>query len=226
MERKDILIVVISIAAFAVLALVVKPLITGQAIGLPVGGQNPEGAIAPARTFPQPPPGTSTTAPPQKWIPATPATPAPTPTEAWNGAVKTIGFVDQPGNQVRVTPSPTVPPDSPPNQDLTTFAVISGRWSGTTETLFIPFPSWVMEYSAEPTTLSGDVFPRFVIQVFDAQNPNRDVFHDDEILYEKVPENPWVQKFYEGNRGYYFKVDTRFIKDYTITIKVPSEYVG
>jgi hypothetical protein len=140
--------------------------------------------------------------------------------------VKTIGFVNQPGNQEQPPPSPPIPEDVPPNRDLTTFAEISGQWSGTTETLFIPFPSWVLEYKAEPTTLSGDVFPRFIIQVFDASNPNRDVFHDDEILYEKVPENPWVQKFYEGNREYYFKIDTRFIKTYTITIKIPTQYVG
>jgi hypothetical protein len=225
MERKDILVVVISIAAFAVLALVVKPLLAGQSLGLPIGGQNPEGTIAPASTLPQTP-GVSTTVPPGKRIPTTPATPAPTPTAAWDGSVKTVGFVDQPGNQVLPPASPTIPPDTPPNRALTTFAVITGQWSGTSEKLYIPFPSWVMEYTAEPTTESGDVFPRLIIQVFDTQNPNRNNLP---VINQEIigtpPTDPWVVKLYEGNREYYFKVDTRFIKSYTITIKVPSQYV-
>lgn len=225
MERKDILVVVISIAAFAVLALVVKPILTGQSLGLPIGGQNLEGTVAPAHTLAQTP-GVSTTLPPGKGLPATPPMPTPAPTVAWDGSVKTVGFVDQPGNQVP-PPSPTIPPDSLPNRTLTTFARISGQWSGTTEKLYIPYPSWVMEYTAEPTTLSGDVFPRLVIQVFDAQNPNRD---DLPVINQEIiggpPDEPWSVKLYEGNREYYFKVDTRFIKSYTITIKVPSQYVG
>jgi len=226
MEKKDILVVVISIAAFALVALVVKPLFAGQSLGLPVGGQNPEGPIAPAYTLVQTPVVPVTT-PPGKIVPATPATPTPAPTVAWNGSVQTVGFVNQPGNQVLPSPSPTIPPYSPPSLNLTTFAVISGQWSGTTDKLYIPFPSWVMEYTATPTTTSGDVFPRLVIQVFDAQNPNRDDLPviNQEIIGEP-PTDPWSVKLYEGNRAYYFKVDTRFIKSYTISIMVPSQYIS
>ena len=225
MERKDILVVVISIAAFAVLALVVKPLLAGQSLGLPLGGQNPEGTIAPAQTLPQTP-GLSTTVPPAKRIPTTPATPAPTPTAAWDGSVKTIGFVDQPGGQVLPPANPTIPPDSAPNRTLVEIAKIESSFSGTTERYYINYPSWVMEYTAVPTTTSGDVFPKIVIQVFDAQNPNRNNLP---IINQQIigdpPAEPWSVKLYEGNREYYFKVDTRFIKSYIIRIKVPSQYV-
>jgi hypothetical protein len=227
MERKDILVVLISIAAFAVLALVVKPLLAGQSLGLPIGGQNPEGTIAPAYTIPQTTPGASTTVPPGKLPPTTASTPAPTPTVAWDRSVKTVGFIDQPGNQVQPSPSPTIPQDVPQNRSLTTFAKIEGQWSGTSEKLFIPFPSWVMEYTATPTTESGDVFPRIIIQVFDAQNPNRgNLPIINQPILGEPPDEPWSVKLYEGNREYYFKIDTRFIKSYTITIKVPSQYVG
>jgi hypothetical protein len=196
MRKKDVLVVVIAVAAFAILALVVEPLITGGTLGLPVGGKNPEGALTPARTIPTP----------------------------WDGSVKTVGFVDHPGSQVQISPNPTIPPDVPPDKSLTTYAVITGQWSGTTENLMIPFPSWVLEYEAEPTTTSGDVYPRFVLQVFDVQNPNRDVFHDVQVIIGDPPEDPWVHKFYEGNRMYYFKMDTRFIKSYILTVKVPTQY--
>ncbi|MDD1667365.1 MAG: hypothetical protein LUO96_02740 [Methanomicrobiales archaeon] len=222
MRKQDVLVVVISVAAFAILALVVQPLITGGSLGLPVGGKNQEGAVTPASTIPTPTPR-MTAAPPQKRITPTPTTPAPTPTP-WDGTVKTVGFVNQPGSQGQLPPNPTIPPDVPPDRSLTTYAVITGQWSGTTENLMIPFPSWVLEYEAEPTTTSGEVFPRFVLQVFDVQNPNRDVFHDTQIIIGEPPEDPWVHKFYEGNREYSFKMDTRFIKSYTITIKVPTQY--
>ena len=222
MEKKDILVVVISIAAFAVLALVIKPLLAGQYLGLSAGGQSPDGTGALARV----PPTTPPPAPLVTYHPATPAIPTPTPTVAWDGSVKTVAFINQPGDQVP-SPSPTIPPGAVPNRSLTTFAVISGQWSGTTQKVFIPFPSWVMEYTAEPTTLSGNVFPKLVIQVFDAQNPNRDNLPVvDQDLIGGAPDEPWSIKLYEGNREYYFKVDTRFIKSYTITIKVPSQYVG
>lgn len=225
MRKKDVLVVVIAVAAFAILALVVEPLITGGTLGLPVGGKNPEGALTPARTIPTPTPKTTSAAPPQKRITPTPAptTPAPTPTP-WDGSVKTVGFVDHPGSQGQLPPSPTIPPDVPPDKSLTTYAVITGQWSGTTENLMIPFPSWVLEYEAEPTTTSGEVYPKFVLQVFDVQNPNRDVFHDVQVIIGEPPEDPWVHKFYEGNRMYYFKMDTRFIKSYALTVKVPTQY--
>jgi hypothetical protein len=225
MERKDILVVMISIAAFAVLALVVKPLLAGQFLGLPTGGQNLEETVTPSSAL-SGASGVPTALPPRGTPPTTIPVPTPTPTVVWDGSVKTVGFVDQPGNQAP-PPSPTIPPGSIPNRSLTTFAVISGQWSGTTEKLFIPFPSWVMEYTAEPTTLSGDVFPRLIIQVFDTQNPNRgDLPVINQDLIGGAPDEPWSVKLYEGNREYYFKVDTRFIKSYTITIKVPSQYVG
>ena len=226
MERKDILVVVISIAAFAVMALVVKPLLVGQSLGLPVGGQNPEGTTAPSYTLVQTP-AVPITPLPGKIPPATPAMPTPTPTVAWNGSVTNVGFIGQPAGQVTPTPNPTIPPSSPPDVNLTTFAVISGQQSGTSDTLNIPFPWWVMEYTAEPTTTSGDVFPTLDIQVFDAQNPNRENLPViKQVIIGEPPTDPWSVKLYEGNRAYYFKVDTRFIKSYTISIMVPSQYIS
>ena len=82
-----------------------------------------------------------------------------------------------------------------------------------------------MEYTAEPTALPPDVFPRIIIQVFDAGDPDRVVRVIDQQVYTEAPENPWVENFYEGNRSYYFQVTTRFIQSYTINLKVPLAYV-
>jgi hypothetical protein len=74
--------------------------------------------------------------------------------------------------------------------------------------------------------LPPDAYPVLVIQVFDVENPNRVVITPiKQTIYEEPPEDPWSVKFFEGKRTYYFRVDTSFIKSYTITIKVPKEYL-
>ncbi|HMK15766.1 MAG TPA: hypothetical protein VK450_02470, partial [Methanomicrobiales archaeon] len=155
--------------------------------------------------------------------PTTIPTPAPTPT--WDGTVKTVGFVGQPGGEVTLPPNPPIPQEPERGRTMVTYAVISGKWSGTTENLYIPAPYWVMEYTAEPMALPPNAFPVLVIQVFDAENPNRVVIDPiRQTVYEGAPADPWSVRVFEGQRDYYFKVDTNFIKSYTITIKVPQEY--
>ncbi|HXW99559.1 MAG TPA: hypothetical protein VEI51_07560, partial [Methanomicrobiales archaeon] len=86
---------------------------------------------------------------------------------------------------------------------------------------------WVLEYTADPTALPPDAFPKLVIQIFDAQDPNRVVTSPiiQDIFVDPDSDNPWSEKIYEGKRTYYFKVDAKFLKSYTLTIKVPQEYL-
>jgi hypothetical protein len=140
--------------------------------------------------------------------------------------VKAVGFVGQPEGQVTLPPSPTIPEAGVPVRPLATYAVISNQWPGTTENLYIPTPWWVLEYTADPFALPPNAFPLLVIQVFDAQDPNRFITAPiKQPLFEDTPAEPWSTKFYEGRRTYYFKVDTHFIRSYTLTIKIPREYV-
>ena len=37
---------------------------------------------------------------------------------------------------------------------------------------------------------------------------------------------PWLEKFYEGGRGYYFIVNSQNIGSYTIKILIPTKYIG
>jgi hypothetical protein len=219
MEKQDILIVATAIIAFAILALVVMPMVSGQIPGLPAGGSAGQ---TPIPTIPQTiaPQGTLT----PKVKPAT-TVPTPSPTPTWDGSVKTVGFVGQPRGQVTPPPNPPIPQGADPTRTLVTYAVISGQWSGTTETLYIPAPYWVMEYTATPMALPPNAYPVLVIQVFDAGNPNRVVIDPiTQNIYDDPPEDPWSVKIFEGKRSYYLKIDTSFIKSYTVTIKVPKEY--
>ncbi|MDD1663508.1 MAG: hypothetical protein LUQ60_07160 [Methanomicrobiales archaeon] len=221
MEKQDIIVVTISIIAVAILALVVAPVITGQPL-LPSPGATPEGTPTATVT-----PAVQRTVTPSSTRPVqTTPVPTPSPTRPWDGSVKTVGFIGQPEGQATLQPNPPIPQQPVRDRVLVTYAEISGRWSGTTENLYIPTPYWVMEYTAEPMALPPDAYPVLIIQVFDAENPNRVVITPiKQTIYEEPPADPWTVKFFEGKRTYYFRVDTSFIKSYTITIKVPQEYL-
>ncbi len=228
MEKQDILYLAAAVAIVAVLALVVKPALSGEDFfGVSLsGGREPE--EIPVTTMP-----TLLPTP----LPTTPA-PMPSPTAGWNEAPKSLGFVDPGVYQIQsgdTGPRLSTPPAQPQDYSLVSYAVIQGRWSGTTEILHIPFPYWEMHYTAEPLVdVSEDhvtVFPRINIQVMDADDPNRFVrvanpdILDPRLFAENDP-RPWIEKFYEGNHDYYFIINTRFVSSYAIEIKVPKRYIS
>ncbi|MDO9036042.1 MAG: hypothetical protein Q7U51_12665 [Methanoregula sp.] len=88
--------------------------------------------------------------------------------------------------------------------------------------------------------------PTFSIQVMDAYDPNRIIRTItppgglDKALWTgksvtSGPKNettitipdprPWKEKFYEGNKNYYFIINTHAIKSYGIEIRVPTRYI-
>jgi len=44
--------------------------------------------------------------------------------------------------------------------------------------------------------------------------------------FTAVDPRPWTEKFYEGQRNYYFIITAQSLDSYTIEIKVPSRYIG
>ncbi len=37
---------------------------------------------------------------------------------------------------------------------------------------------------------------------------------------------PWTEKFFEGQRGYYFIINSQYLNSYTIKILIPTRYIG
>jgi len=218
-------------------------------------------------------------------IPTTPPTPVPT----WNKQVQAVSFVDP--STYHIAPNPTSVTAtkinaSQPDTTMVTYATISGKYSGTTRIISIPFPYWEISYTVEPATgpmggltqvpslavtptfgesyahsgISGSysaVNPVFSVQVMDADDPNRFVriFSPpggiDPDLWagkaqptpvvtrapkyaeiaptptlSKTDPRPWIEKFYEGQRNYYFIINSKFIDSYTLNIRVPERYIG
>jgi hypothetical protein len=83
------------------------------------------------------------------------------------------------------------------------------------------------------------VFPSLTIQVMDANDPNRIVrtvsppgginpeMWGTTIDGVVVPDpRPWKEKFFEGQRSYFFIINANSLSSYDIEILVPTKYVG
>lgn len=220
----------LAIGIVILMALVVKPIMTGQPVVLWDTGEE---------TVPEP---TVTYIP---YITASPTTPVPTPTPKWKGVAQNVSFVDpstyhvnfDTGSSINITPQPpSSGPNSSANNTLTMipYATIVGQWSGTTDIVYIPFPYWQLDYS-NTVPLSDDI-ARLNIQVMDADDPNRFVrsITVPFTAFKAVGINTnatgqaqrqWTETFYEGYKKYYFVINTIGIKSYNIKILIPQKYV-
>jgi hypothetical protein len=84
--------------------------------------------------------------------------------------------------------------------------------------------------------------PQFTINVMDGNDPNRIVRTitppgglDSSLWVTTTDTNgnllstdprPWVEKFFEGQRNYYFIITTHSLNSYSIKIRVPTRYIG
>jgi hypothetical protein len=141
------------------------------------------------------------------------------------------------------TPTPTPTPTSvfPDSSGLTTLVVVTGQTGKTSDTFSVPTGYWELWYTADPLTTGGQdsvsasgsssaVFPYLSIQVIDKTNSDKIVETVeppgglDKTLWEKSGRDPrpWKQKFYEGNKEYYFVITTKHLKSYTIEVRIPK----
>jgi hypothetical protein len=203
MEKKDMMYLAAALVLVLVIALVIKPLATGQPIksGIPV----PTTMIPISTMFESEPHGSYqiplvTTAP----IPTSPPTSIPT----WDpNSSKEVPFVDPSNYGISFNssiPKGTRFNESILDMNMTTIATIASarspnvtQLSGTTQIMYIPFPYWELEYSVTPSDplkpvsmqitptlgeglaysgVSGSYStnnPQFKIQVMDGDDPNR-----------------------------------------------------
>ena len=192
MDKKDVMYGVAAIAIILVMALVVRPMMTGQPVntGIPV----PTTTVA----------AMNTTTAPVTIIPASIVTtipPTPTTIPTWDKSVQTVGFVNSSAYGVSLTqeiPNGTRFDNLPLNTTMVSYAKINGKFSGTTQVMKIPFPYWELVYTVDPVaetkpssvTVTGtkgsgiaagsgvqgsysSAVPVFTIQVMDAEDPNR-----------------------------------------------------
>lgn len=226
-NKRDFMYVILAVAVVLIIALVVKPAVTGEDPPLRWPGEPEPAPVTPIWT-----PDHIPTAPPT----TTPA-PTPTPVPTWDGKPKKIGFADPATYHIsprEEQPNMTAPPPAtaPSPTRWVTYATIDGKGSGTTGIIRVPFPLWRLDYS-DITTTSNKI-PFFNCQVMDAEDPNRFVhivtLRSSEFMAMKgkseLREEQWVKTFYEGQKDYYFVINTQSIGSYHLKVQVPETYVG
>jgi hypothetical protein len=129
----------------------------------------------------------------------------------------------------------------PGNSGFTTLISVTGQAGKTSGTFSVPGGYWELWYTADPLTTGGQnsvsasgsnsaVFPSLQIQVMDKTNADRLVASIeppgglDKTLWQKsgIDPRPWKQKFYQGNREYYFMITARHLTSYTIEARIPG----
>jgi hypothetical protein len=277
MDKKDIMYMAGALCIILIIALVIKPVMTGQPANTGLVTPTPQPPITPdsyQNTNISHKVATVVTTIP---IP----TPTPTPVPTWDKNVSSVVFVNPSTYGVSFNqslPGGTRIDSITQNKSMTTIAKISGQYSGTTEIMNIPFPYWELWYTVDPftdmggkeqdltsTTVKGSkqsgqksigsaqiiqgsfsvINPTFTIQVMDGDDPNRIIRTitppgglDSALWTGKTVEGdysdttitipdprPWKEKFFEGNRNYFFIITTHAINSYGIEIRVPSEYI-
>lgn len=192
MDKKDITYIIAAFCIILIIAFIVKPLATGQPVNT---GLSAATTVPPTET----PRVIYTTL---TIITSVPTTPPPTPVPTWNQKVQTIGFVNP--STYGLANNQSLPQGVPinatqPDNNFTVYATITGKYSGTTQIVTIPFPFWELSYTITPApgsqnavssfaltptygsgaSMSGvqgsysTVQPQFSMQVMDASDPNR-----------------------------------------------------
>jgi hypothetical protein len=256
MDKKAVMYTIGGLVLILLVALVVKPLVTGQPlnIGLP-------SAATPIPAMVVTTPGSGTID--YSVVPVTSVkTVVPTPVPTWNRNVMKVQFVNPSTYGISLNqslPNGTRIDSVGRNTSRIIFATVSGQYSATTQVMRIPFPYWELWYTVEPAGTmggkdqklsssivkgSGDtshsfvqgsfsvITPRFILQVMDADDPNRIVQTItppgglDSTLWTESDPRPWKEKFFEGQKNYFFIITTQALSSYSIEIRVPADYLG
>lgn len=223
MDKKDFAFFGAAIVIVIFVALVGKPLIMGEPISILPSS---EPSVNPHAPLPIPDDLSEIASPVTSKTPV--PTPTPTPTPVWDGAVKTVGYVDpstyniEVPEQISMHPQPTA---SRQNRELESYAVIQGEASGVTEIVNVPFEYWEMHVTFDPWT-DSPINSYLEFQIRDAED------RSDYQVFNSVNEAPcpskdfgdkdtWVIKRY-GAGSYYFVINEQLLKSYTIKIMVPK----
>ena len=279
MDKQDILYGALALGIILVVALVIKPMATGESID--IGLPTPVPVETPVPDLPEP---EYTPVVPQETPAVIPVTsiPTPTPRPTWDPGMSSIEFVDP--SQYGVSFNQSLPggtrfDNTPIDTRLTTLGTITGRYSGTSQTIYMPYPYWELWYTVEPsgslagkgqtlststvtgpklsgikgsgssqTVIQGSysvTIPQFTVQVMDGDDPNRivrtitppggidkDLWSGKTIESEgfdttiKIPDpRPWKERFFEGERNYFFIINAQTLDSYTIEFRVPTRYL-
>lgn len=152
MDKKDVMYMAGALCIILILALVIKPMMTGQPVNTGIVQNTPQPTVRPVTL--------TNSSQPVVAVVSTISRPTstPTPVPTWDKNVSNVAFVDPSTYGISFNqslPGGTRIDNIPQNKSMTTIATMSGQYSGTTQTMYIPFPYWEMWYTVDPFTDMG-----------------------------------------------------------------------
>ncbi|WAI01049.1 hypothetical protein [Methanogenium organophilum] len=217
MDRKDLAVFGVGIAIVIIVALIGKPLLTGESIPFL---SSSEPSVNHSGPLPIPEDLSEIN-------PAITKTTTPTPTPVWDGEVKTVGYVDPSTYNIETPEQPVIGPQPTAyqqNREMTSYAVIQGEASGVTEMVNVPYGYWEVHITFNPWT-DNPINSYLEVQIRNAED------RSDYQAFSSVDEAPrpirdsdakvWVIEQY-GAGNYYFVINEQLLKSYTIKIMVPK----
>lgn len=218
MERRDIMVIAGALLVVLILAVVVKPMLTGQApnLGLPEVAA-PSGPVEPIASPPvQETPVQSTTQAPSETSESLETDPLPVQTVIPAAGSGDLGAVPTP---ISWQPDPENPM---PAIQMVEYADIVGKYTGSTSPFRIPTPYWEITYNVTP---SGDM-PVFLMDVVEKgiAGANDKTIRSYVYRPDKIPD-PKESRFFEGGRDYYLRITADQVDKYRIRIAIPLKYI-
>ena len=216
MENRDLMVIVAAIAIVLIMAVVVKPLITGQPVTF-----LPEGMFETKQTFESGWIDMESTQP--EYTPVATEVPVPIQTTFITPAASppAASPTQTPTEPVSMTWQPD--PENPmPNIQMRDYAEVRGRYSGVTEKFVIPVPYWEMHYEIE---YDGTETPEFSIDVHEIENGIDSIIRTMTFKPDRKPD-PTENRFYKGGYTYYITINAKNIAQYKIQIMVPEKYIA
>lgn len=213
MEKRDTIVILIAILIVFIMAVVIKPMLTGQpVIFLP---ESPVPEITPVQQMDTPIPEYPVETP--KAV-VTPGDDKPAVTESTPG----VGVTSAPAITSEPTPMTWQPdPDNPmPAVQMTNYAEIVGKYTGTTSPFRIPTPYWEVHYNVTPANPEA----AFSMDVKEKTEGSEKIIRTVTWKEGKEPD-PRDYRFFEGGKEYLLNITAKQLQEYRITIQIPLKYI-
>jgi hypothetical protein len=213
MEKRDYIVIFVALIIVLVMAVFVKPMLTGQQVVF-LPSSPPPSEVTPVTQDLIPPNYTATPEPTQQ----PDITPAPVSSGEKSTGTSPISNVTPNVTPMSYQPDPSNPM---PAVKLINYAEIIGKYTGQTNPFRIPTPYWELHYNVTP----ADENAVFVVNILELTNKGKKPIRS-LIWQQNVTPDPQDLRFFEGGRDYYLDITADKLKEYKIDIKIPLKYIS
>lgn len=212
MEKRDIIVIIVAIFIVFIMAVVVKPIITGQPVVFVPETTQTEIIEVPNYSSPS---QQMVNAPSEIIL-------TPEPTTIPETEVPVSDILPERNFSPVLEPMTWQPdPDNPmPAIQMTNYAEIVGKYTGLTDKFRIPTPYWEIHYNVTPMDSASE----FSMDIKEVNNEGNTTIRT--LVWQNGKTlDPREVRFFEGGKEYYLSINANQLKEYRILIQIPLKYI-